>query len=88
MVKKGIGSKDDLAMMKLIKLYILTHQGCTSKDISSFFQKHRFGIKADYMPKDITHLIKHYLGKGTCKWVDCIEMKRDNYNKIRFYVKK
>ena len=86
--KNGIGNKDDIEMAKLIKLYIITHQGCTSKDISVFFQKHKFGINSNYMPRDITHVIKHYMSISNCKWFDSVEIKKDNYNKLRFYVKR
>ena len=47
----------DVIMLKLIKMYVLTHPQCTAKQISDFFICHKFGVRKEYTAQAITKLI-------------------------------
>lgn len=80
-MSKKIGSKEDLLMANLIKEYIIFNPGCTAKDISLFFVDHKFSVKSEYTPNDISRLIKHYsnpTSSSVYKWFQGIIVGKKN----------
>lgn len=55
--------KDKQIVARLIKMYIMNHQGCKSNDISRFLASHKFGLKQGYTAHQIAQLIKMFLDK-------------------------
>ena len=84
MTNKKLGSKEDLLMANLIKEYILFNPDCTAKDISRFFLDHKFGVKGEYTPSDISRVIKYYSNpksNSAYKWFQGISVsKKHGFN--------
>lgn len=82
--KSALGSVEDKIVARLVKNYIMTHQGCTSKQISQFLLMNDFGLKADYTALNIARLIKYFL---TCKgydWFKVIRVEKKNARNVYF----
>lgn len=45
---------------KLIKAYIISHQGCTAKEIWGWLCVHDFGLQSEYGLSKISRLIRDY----------------------------
>lgn len=54
-------------MIKLIKLYLMTHPWSSSKQIHSFFKENNFGVRKNFSVHEISMLIRqsHYDEKMT-----------------------
>lgn len=59
MENKDFKTSDTQIVARIIKQYIMTHQGCTSKEINHFLASHNFGLRTDYTSYKIGKLI-HY----------------------------
>lgn len=64
MENKELKTSDAQIVARLIKYYIMSHQGCTSKDINHFLAAHNFGIKTDYTSYKIGKLIRYCTMRG------------------------
>jgi len=58
---------DQQIILRLIKYYILNHQGCSSKDIKQFLAGYDWGLKKDFTSYEIGKLI-----------MKCVSSKRND----------
>ena len=81
--------KDKQIVARLIKYFIMTHQGCKSNDISRFLASHKFGIKSDYTSYQIAKLIKMFLDKHNdgYSWFRNSVFIEKKYGKYVYFVK-
>ncbi len=84
--KSPLGSTEDLIVARLIKSYIMTHQYCTSRQISRFLMENNFGLKTDYTPICVAKVIRYLLHspKHHFTWFKCVDVEKKNGRNVYF----